>query len=445
MNILQVVHSFLPYTMAGTEVYSYTLSKELSKKNKVFVFFRIKNTAEKEYFLNRSNFDGLETYAVNKTFKFCNSFEETFNDAAIDEKFRMVLDEVSPDIVHIHHLLFLSHGIVREIKKRNIPIAYTLHDYWLMCYRGQLVKEDLSLCESGPCPECLFCLRYLLGIKKYSLYLYSFLRVWLSPAGINVLKKVYLLFKNRKFANEFEIWKRSLRDIRMKIDLFIAPSYFIKNKFSKFGIQDDRIVYLPYGFDHKNHMVNKKTKSYKIRFGFMGTLLPVKGLDVLISAFKKVYGDGAVLSIYGKLFAYSGFESYPEKLRKDSIEDTRIKLKGGYDHKDISDILADIDVLVVPSVWQENAPLVIQEAFLSKTPVIASKIGGIPELISHGENGLLFEPGDINDLQSKMQYILDNPNIIDEFQDNIPKIKSIEENAAELEEIYNKLIVRDKL
>ncbi len=101
--------------------------------------------------------------------------------------------------------------------------------------------------------------------------------------------------------------------------------------------------------------------------------------------------------------------------------------------------MPEVDVLVVPSMWYENMPLVINEAFLSKTPVIASDIGGIPELIRDGVDSILFKAGDIEDLRKKIEYVINNPDIIEKFKKNMPRVKSIEDNARETEKLYNKL------
>jgi glycosyltransferase involved in cell wall biosynthesis len=102
--------------------------------------------------------------------------------------------------------------------------------------------------------------------------------------------------------------------------------------------------------------------------------------------------------------------------------------------------MSGIDVLVVPSIWPENAPLVIQEAFMARVPVIASHVGGIPELVRDGQNGLLFETGNSVDLQAKMERLIDDPSLLPIYSGNAERIKSIEENAAELEQIYERLI-----
>jgi len=441
MKILKVVHSFVPYTMAGTEVYSYKLSKELSAKNRVSVFFRVNMPEEKEYALRHSELDGLELYAINNTFRLCNSFKDIYSNNSIDNKFGELLDRVKPDIVHIHHLLFLSCGVVREIKRRNIPMIYTLHDYWLICHRGQLIKDDMSVCEGGPSVGCRDCLKYLLGIRRRSLALYNMVKRKLHPSFLMLLKKAHFFLANRgdKPSSELQDMKDCKRDVLSKIDLFLGPSRFIIDKFIQYGLPEEKILYSPYGLEC-NGSSARHSVSAALRIGYLGTLLPMKGVDLLINAFKKIENNNIRLSIYGRRFAYSGFESYPLLLEKLAGDDKRVRLAGGYDNKDIRKILADIDLLVVPSIWQENSPLVIQEAFLSNTPVLASRIGGIPELVRDGSNGLLFNPTDTMDLKEKLEYIINNPAVLEKFRQNIPKVKSIAENAEEMEKIYSQLI-----
>lgn len=444
MKILQVAHSFVPYVFAGTEVYAYKLSKQLLRRHKVFVFFRIKDFRKKEYLIERGNLEGLETYSLNHTLRFCRSFAATYNDEAIDKEFGSLLDEIRPDVVHIHHLLFLSHGIVSEIKKRKIPVLYTLHDYWLICHRGQMVRDGTVVCGGGNIVECKDCLRYLLSIRKYALYLYSVIKKYLPPRLMELVKGAYPVLSGDKLLKEIEDLNESVGLIYAMIDVFTAPSHFIRERFIIRGFAADKIRYSPYGLDQSSFIPAKRSKSGVVTFGYLGTLLPSKGVDILIAAFKRVRSAHVRLSLYGKMSSYIGFESYLCKLKRAAATDSRISFKGPYDNKEISSVLSGMDVLVVPSVWPENAPLVIQEAFLAKVPVIASRIGGIPELVTDRVNGLLFSPGHKEDLRSKMQYIIDNPEVLDKFRENAPQVKSIEENARELEVIYAELIANKK-
>ena len=105
-------------------------------------------------------------------------------------------------------------------------------------------------------------------------------------------------------------------------------------------------------------------------------------------------------------------------------------------------VLSEIDVVVVPSIWYENAPLTINEAFTASVPVITSNIGGMKELVRDGENGLLFEVGDSNDLTTKMQMIIDDPELLNKLQKGI-KIKSvtpIDEHVRTIRELYRGLL-----
>jgi glycosyltransferase involved in cell wall biosynthesis len=231
----------------------------------------------------------------------------------------------------------------------------------------------------------------------------------------------------------------SIKELLNDVDLFLTPSSYLKDKFTEFGIQADKIKFIQNGLSGSLFQDIQKTISNKIRFAFIGTILPAKGVAVLIKAFNRVNRSGAELKIYGDLHSYADFEHYPAYL-KSIIKNKNIKLMGEFDHSEISVIFKEIDVLVVPSIWHENSPLVINEAFLSKTTVIASNIGGIPELVKDGFNGLLFRPGNVSDLHEKIEYMLDNPGIVAELRKNIGNVKTIRENAEEIACLYDNFL-----
>ena len=165
MRIVQVMHGFPPYNMAGSEVYTYNLSKELSKTDEVFVFHRIADPEREEYEVSSGTYDGLNICRINNTFKYCDSFEKTYRNNLIAEKFGSFLDEVNPDIAHFGHVTDLSTSLIKEAKKRNIPVIFTLHDFWLFCQLGQLLKRDLSLCDGPEDSECARCLAPQLAVS----------------------------------------------------------------------------------------------------------------------------------------------------------------------------------------------------------------------------------------------------------------------------------------
>ena len=447
MKILQVVHSLPFLNQAGTELYTHDLSVELSKRNRLYVFTRSCDEKKKEYEVTKQDLNGITVYLINNTFRNCDSFEGHYQNNEIDRRFVEVLDEIKPEVVHIQHLVFLSIGLIREIKERGIPIIFTLHDYWLMCPRWHILKKDLTPCEKvfthSFNEECLGCIGDLLNIKRGAKKLYVFSRRLLPAFLVRWLKKMYFVYARRTSCSDTDITKLKERSTRIHellndVDLFIAPSKYLKDRFIDFGIHSDKIRLSRNGLNGTLFKNIQKTRSNKLRFAFIGTILPAKGLHILIEAFNRINRRDVELRIYGRLYRYTGFESYLPYLKR-ITRNKLIRFMGEFNHAEIFNIFKEIDILIAPSIWHENSPIVIQEALSSNTPVIASRIGGIPELLEDGINGLLFNAGDSKDLQQKIKYILNNPEVIARFGDNRPGIKNIEADAMGMEEIYGNL------
>lgn len=446
MKILQVVHGFPPENVAGTEVYTHNLSQALSKHHDVSVFYRTADLSKEEYKLSFFEREGLRLFSINNTFGNYDSFESTYRDKRVAEKFSEILDKIKPDIVHIQHLLYLSAGIVEEAEKRNIPVIFTLHDYWLLCPQGQLFRAGRAICDGERTAECMNCVLYQLGIRKNISRVYAILRKFTPGWFFQMAKAFYLRYAKSVYLTDSRTEEflqdriNFMKRLCSEVDFFIAPSEFIKEKFIKFGIPGQKIKRIPYGFDLARIRSVPKTPSSVLRFGFIGNLMPAKGAHVLIKSFSAIQTDKAELKIYGKAFSYkSALGDYVGQLKKMREKDN-IVFMGDFDNQRIGDVFSEIDVLVVPSIWYENSPLVIQEALLTGTPVIASRIGGIPELIKEGENGFLFEPGNEQDLKEIMQRIIDDPGILNGLKIDSQSIATIEENAKEVANLYGKLI-----
>lgn len=435
----------MPQSRAGTEIYSYNLAKSLSDKNDIFVVYRFKDYKLKEYEILKTEFEGLNLYGINNTFKHCDCFEKTYKNEEIDKVFADILDEVRPDIVHIQHLLFLSVSIVEEIKKRSIPIVFTAHDYYLVCLRAQLLNSKFEICDDITGNSCGNCIVSHISIRKNTLRMYQLLYDKLPAFIVAFLKGFYLkmagLFFSKDKAKE-KIIKRVnyFKEIVKKVDIFVATTDDIREKLIEFSVPGEKIVSLPNAVDKEIFKNAKRKKtSQDINFAFLGTLLPCKGVDILIDAFNRIKEKNAFLFIYGKETAYKGFEDYLYEIKKKG-RNKNIVFKGQYDHKNLADILSDIDVVVVPSIWHETGPLVAQEAILSKTPVIASGLGRMKELLRDGKNGLLVKPKDSDALYGAMKKIIDNHNILEKIDIDSTLVENIDDNAQKLEKVYLNLI-----
>jgi len=444
MKILLVAHGFPPENTAGTEVYTYNLAKALSKKHEVFVFYREADFSKKEYTISRREEKGLKLFSINNTFRDYVSFESTYKDERLAREFGRILNEIKPDVVHVQHLLYLSVKMIEEAKKHGIPVVFTANDYWLLCPQGQLFKGNQTVCEgAAESSGCASCVLYQLSIRKNIAYFYAKIRKFTPSWFFQAVKNLYLLYAKTFFLRGKRVQESILERIRFmkelcsKIDFFIAPSEFIRQRFIAFGVPEAKIKVSSYGFDTRRITALPKTPSKLFRFGFIGNLMLAKGVHVLIKSFREIAEGRAELRIYGNAFSCkSSLGNYMGRLRDEARGKHNIHFLGGFVNADIDHIFQEIDVLVVPSIWYENAPLVIQEAFLSRTPVIASRIGGIPELLKDGENGLLFGAGDPRDLKEKMEYVMNCPEVLNKLRESVPAVKSLEENTAEMVKIY---------
>ncbi len=402
LNILKIIHGYPPYYMAGSEVYTFNLANELSKFFNITIFTRVENDFQEPYSINESNENDITVIRVNKPTRDY-TFRSKYKDNKMAKIFEKYLVRIKPDIVHIGHLSHLTIFIIEIIKKYEIPIVFTLHDYWMMCIRGQLIRDDLSLCL-GP------------GIEKCS----------------DCNRKYFTSYSHAK--EEISNWLKTLKTVNEHVDLFISPSKFLQKKYIEYGIPEDKIIYLDYGFNKELFNGIKRNHSLKIRFGFLGRIVPVKGISLLIEAFNEIDHTKAELNIYGKLP-----NSY--MFLKEQCYNSAINFKGSYNYNEISKILSNVDVLVTPSIWFENSPLVIHEAFLAKIPVITSNLGGMTELVIHKKNGLLFKPENVEDLTKKMDLFINDPKLIEKYSQET-YVRSIQEDVQEIMKLYFKLVKR---
>jgi len=450
MRILQVVHSLPFLNLAGTEIYAYDLSRELSRRHKVYIFSRSCDTRAKEYEVTESNKEGMEIFLLNNTFKYADNFQMYYDNPDIDQSFAKICERIRPDIVHIHHLIFLSTGIIKILNERSIPVVFHLHDYWSLCPKWHILANDLYPCEkvfSGNFDqECPGCLGGVLNINKEAKSIYRTCQRFLPDPLVRAMKRAYFsctLSASNPDRSITMLKERRLRiaDYLKGVNYFIAPSEFLKNKFVQSGTPAEKIKVIHNGIDKRPFINRAKKRSAKVRFAFIGTLLPAKGLHILIQAFNGIDTSKAELTIYGRIYSYTGFEDYLPYLKK-IAKNKSIRFAGEFTHGMSAKTFSEIDVLVVPSIWYENYPLVIQEALLSGTPVIASRIGGIPEMIKDGVNGTLFTPGDIDELSKKMALLLENEEIRNRLKEDAPQVTDLQEHAAALEELYGKTVKR---
>jgi GT2 family glycosyltransferase/glycosyltransferase involved in cell wall biosynthesis len=446
MRVLVVVHGFPPAAQGGSEIYAYEHARTLRQRHgdEVLVLTREQDHAREEYAVRREVRNELSIAWINNTFRQTRSFAETYRNAAIDGLADRLIDEFDPEVAHVHHLTCLSTNIVRSLARRGIPVVFTLHDFWLMCHRGQLLDVDRRVCDGpdgengSPCHACLGPAGGLgsMGFAMASSFRGIERRLPSSRHLRRAMNRLAMVTASaRSLEHEAAARVRHMKSVCGDVAIFLAPSHHIRERFIRFGVDPARIVLSPYGFDHRPFRRSRRTTAAHLRLGFLGSLMVSKAPHVLLEAAGRLPRGTATVDLFGAPCAYHGDDSYRETLGPLLAQDF-VHVHGPVAHEQIPDALGSIDVLVVPSIWPENSPLVIQEAFLAGTPVVASNVGGIPEVITPGRNGLLFEPGDVEDLTRALKRLLDEPGLLHSLRAGLPSVKTIEDDVDSTRRVY---------
>ena len=452
MRILVVVHGFPPAAQGGSEIYADAHSRTLAALgDDVLVLTRDQDPSRPEYAVRADDRDGLRVVRVNNTFRTARAFEDTYANDAIDAIARHVIEDFKPDAAHIHHLTCLSTGIVHLLAERRIPTILTLHDYWLMCHRGQLLDADYRACDgpdtTGACGACLGPAGRAGSLQFLGARAVRAIEARLPAEPARLARRAATGMARLVARDDASVDRERRRTAHMRavcdeVTHFIAPSRYMRDRFVAFGIAPARITVAHYGFERELFQVGppfegrpRGPERAALRLGFLGSLMVSKAPHLLLESIKDLPQGAVSVDLYGAITAYHGDDSYRAALEP-LLDQPGVRLHGPIAHDAIASALASIDVLVVPSIWPENSPLVIHEAFLAGVPVVASRTGGIPELVTDGRNGLLFNAGDATDLGRALNRLLAEPALLDTLRAGIPAVRSIQDDVQAARELY---------
>ena len=316
-----------------------------------------------------------------------------------------------PDVVHFQHTLFIGCDLISQVRRTlpDVPILYTLHEYLPICHRdGQLVRTSGELCLKESPRRCHECFP---EVSKGAFYL-----------------------RKRFIQSHFE-----------NVDLFVAPSHFLRNRYIDWGIAPERIVFEDYGRVPVPRMEDAR-EGPRTNLGFFGQLNPYKGIKVLLPAMAilKDQGVDAHLFIHGANIGLHGGEFETEVRQLLSASGDNVTMAGPYEHGQLPALMARVDWVIVPSTWWENSPLVIQEAFLHGKPVICSNVGGMAEKVQDDVNGLHFIMGNPGNLSGTIAQAVTTPGLWERLSAGIPDVHPMDNHIDNLHEMYSALLERPR-
>ncbi len=341
----------------------------------------------------------------------------------IGEHLRNHFLAVRPDIFHLYGGYLISARPLLVAYELGIPSVVSLTEFWFLCRRFTMLRSDRTL--SSPPLDPAVCARCI-GEERRAYRL-------LGQLAPNVMQAYWRLRSDR--VQQSKERTSFLLDALEKASVIVSQSRFVGDIFVKAGFPRERIHFCRQGqeFPHLEAEAPSKTPAHTLRVGYLGQVAWHKGVHVLVQAVRNISSANLTLQIYGDL----GQEpAYVASLRHLVAGDPRIRLEGRIEHVGISQVYRELDVIVVPSLWYENSPNVIFEAFAHQTPVIAADLGGMAELVESGQNGLLFELGSATDLARQLRRLLDEPDLLAALRAGIGPVKSAGQEMDELEAIY---------
>ena len=450
LRVLHAIHDFLPRHRAGSEIYAAELCRELSARHHVTLLCAEYDPNRAHAHLHWREHEGLPVVEMVNNWV-CGSFADSYASPELTARIGQVLDAVEPEIVHAHSFLNLSYELAAQARARGIPVVATLHDYTLVCPSGgqRLHRAEAHVCHTIDTARCVRCFeqspfytQMAVGPAATAVASSGLLQRLVGAARRLSPGLVQTAARAASQARRFPVVEADIvarlahaRRVCEQVDLFVAPSPSIGAQFRELGLDPTKIKVSDYGFRPAPRRPTAGRRS-PLRIGFVGTLVWHKGVHVLIEAVRQLPAESYELVLYGDLRT---FPDYVAELRR-LADGLPVRFMGGFDSSATSEIYGQFDLLVVPSLWLENSPLVIHEAFQAGVPVVGSRMGGTVDLVRHGEWGLVYDAASPEALASALRTILANPGVLDDWAARLPEVKSIAEDAREWEATYDQLV-----
>ncbi len=447
MNILFTAPAFFPHSFGGGEIYVYRLAGELLKQgHKLKVLTAVKWAKDKKsnesYEIQNYEHEDIPVISFSRNPDKISYVEKIIGHGPIlIEILRKIITEESPELIHINGM---KPALVMLCNEMQMPHVVTAHHTGIVCPAGGLVRHDWFICEEEiNAHNCIPCCCFWKQSKWYVGGLMGRIPRWIyKPLGKKLLARNKLSYILRGLITPWLI-EESMRQKKIvleKAQLIIAPSQFMRKVLVKGGCNPDKIHVIPHGIKHIGRIPMEDIKDRPIRFGYIGRIDPSKGLHILLEATEFLRnGSSCEIHIFG-----AARNPWDEEYKKKTIRTYKGKTKiidhGMIPHEKISEVYAEIDVVIVPSILPEAFGFVVAEAFSAGRPVIAFNSGALAEAVTEGQNGFIIEDNKSITLARYMQAIIDRPEIVIEMSEKIPAVKTIKEYIDDMEIIYRKII-----
>jgi glycosyltransferase involved in cell wall biosynthesis len=441
MKVAIFVHCFFPDHFYGTETYTLNIANNLRNlgHSVTVIAAQFHGEPAKDQSISNYTFEGIDVVLLDKNYYPHYRVRDTYYQAEIKNSLYSILKSLNPDVIHVTHLINHTAVLLDVARELNIPTVATLTDFFGFCFTNKLEDARGHLC-TGPSRDrsnCLACYLKVAGSEHMNHSLLSWLRRHLPLSLFSHL----LIIANRLKILPVRELTLLVQDLQERPKLLttlynstyrttIAPTSFLAKAYRNNGLTVPMRT-LWFGVDIDRTPKPVRPPSAPLRIGYIGQLAEHKGIDLLLDAFNRLNPCSAEVLIYGPL---NQDPAYAARLKE--LANPQVQFRATFAPEKMAEVMTELDLLVIPSRWYENSPLVLLYALATHTPVIVSRVEGLTEFLQEGVNGFSFERGSSSDLERVLQAFMTDKSLASRLSTTTNYNRDTRLMASEVIEVY---------
>ena len=365
-----------PPDIGGVESHTQDLARALKTRgHRVHVFCLDSSSAHEPFTTRTDHIDGVEVRRLAYAYGDHDRLASVVVNARAEDAIHGWLAETPCDVVHVHHLTGFGMGALRALSDIGAPCLMTLHDYWPLCPRGQMLSADGEVCKRPEPDVCAACLS-----ATWAHLMPSGTGLSTGPQGEHLIDDSMAAAKRTEFALE----------MLGLPDRLVTPSQAALDVYARAGVPSESLVVCENGIETselaaavaRERASRTSSENEGVTLGILGTVLPSKGVLELARTFAAAKVDGLKLQIHGNMPTYHGDDSYLTELNQLGESTANLSIHGPFARAELPAILASLDGVAAPSRWEEVFGLSVREARAAGLPVLVSDAGALPDVLT---------------------------------------------------------------
>ena len=415
MKIAFFVHCFFPEHFYGTETYTLDLAKHYQAvgHNVVVVSAVFQGEPAREDVVSHYVHQGIPVVCIDKNRIPHTRVKETYYQPDMRPVLERVLRDIKPDVVHVTHLINHTAALLEVTQQLGIPTYATFRDFFGFCLNNKLEAADGALC-AGPSRSRTNCMACHLKDAGRSPHADWWVRWSVTPRSAQWIARLANVGRRLPGLRNGAV-DGLLEDIARRPDILlalysggyrgaVAPTRFLKTAYEANRISTPmRDIW--FGVDIDRSPKPQRFAAHVPVIGFVGQIAPHKGTDLLLKAFQRLPKGSAELHIYGPADQDPAYMEFLKAL----ADGYAVSFKGTFPSTQMAEVMRGMDLLVIPSRWYENSPLVLLNALATHTPVVVSDVAGMTEFLEPAVNGFAFERGNVDSLEQRLAELVRHP------------------------------------